>query len=121
VDSYYRYLRAAGIAKIMTKIEPFTDLPTGAPPLNRRVYTAAKKPFEWLWGFVSWVGQPYLLAWPIAALVSVFLTMLQYSRAPAALSLGQYAFNAFAISLVWAFYLGSVFLAIRLIRAVFNR
>lgn len=101
----------------MTKIEPFTDLPTEAPPMNRRVYNAAKKPFEWLWEFVK----PYLLALPITAVVSIFLTMLQYSRAPDALPLGQYAFNAFAISLVWAVYLGSIFLVFKLVRGFFNR
>lgn len=102
----------------MNKQAKFCDVPDGYVPPNRRIYENAKKPFGWLWSFVSWMGLPFLQALPFTMLASFVVNVFLHTQDGTALWSGKVAFDVIAVGLVWMLYLGGLFLAIKFLRAL---
>lgn len=100
--------------------EKFYDVSTEPPPLNRRVYAAAKAPFGYLWEFVSWVGLPWLQALPFAFVAAVVVQAIAYGVPSSATAWWAALVDVGAVGLVWTAYLGAFFFAIKVLRSIFR-
>lgn len=103
----------------MSNQAKFYDLPTEPPPLNRRVYTAAKAPFGYLWTFVVWAGKPWLQALPWALFAGAVVSLLSANQGGFP-GWERVAVNALSVGLVWTVYLGAVFLLVKGLRRAFG-
>lgn len=105
----------------MSNQEKFYDTPTEPMPRNRRIYDAAKVPFDKLWELIRWATAPWLLALPFAMTFSLVLEVITYSSKVHHFSLAHIAFEMFSLGLVWTAYLGAVFAVCHVIGAMLKR
>lgn len=102
----------------MSKQEKFYDwLSTGEPPpINRRVYEAAKLPFAYLAQFLWWVSSPWRRALPLAlagvALLCGFLILMGYET----ITWGDFGTVATVATVV----VGVVVVILDVLRAIFE-
>jgi len=102
----------------MSKQAKFCDVPDGYVPPNRRVYENAKKPFGWLWSFVSWIGLPFLQALPFTLMASFVVNVFLHTQDGSNLLSSKVAFDVIVVGLVWMVYVGGLFLALKALRAL---
>lgn len=102
--------------------EKFYDLPTGEPlPLNRRVYAAAKLPFEYLWEFLCLVSAPWRAALPWAFFASFIVNALANAGTLfETAKWGTFVSESIQVGLVWAFFLGFLIVFAHILRTLFK-
>jgi hypothetical protein len=104
----------------MSNPPKFLDLPTGYVPANRRVYDLAKMPFLWLWIGLTWLALPFLQAFVLTTLASTVMNVFLHVHAGSAFFTSAVAHDIFAVAVVWAVYLGAVFLVFKVLGALRN-
>lgn len=104
----------------MSNQAKFYNLPTEAPPLNRRIYDAAKLPFSYLFVMFFYIARPWVFAFPVAMCAAGLISYLVNQKAIEANGLWSVAEQTFSVGLVWTAYLGAAFLAVKLLRAIFE-
>ena len=105
----------------MSNPPKFYNLPTGYVPANRRVYNLAKLPFAWLWAGVSWLLLPFVQAFVLTLLASTVLNVFVHVHDGSAVFTGAVAYEIFAVAVVWAVYVGALFLVLKLLGALRSR
>lgn len=103
----------------MGKQEKFYDWSNEPPPRNRRIYAAAKVPFGYLWEFVCWLGLPWLQALPIAFVAATVLKLFAFGL-PSWGAWSDTLYDVMTVGLLWTFYLGAVFAAVKVLRCIFE-
>lgn len=104
----------------MSNQAKFYDMPTEPPPLNRRVYAAAKAPFAYIWVFVRWVCGPWFQALPFAFVAAAVASALAHSGSGPDATLAKIVQDTFAVGLVWTAYLGALVFFVKAVRALFK-
>ncbi|KWA83891.1 hypothetical protein WL29_21225 [Burkholderia ubonensis] len=105
---------------MMSKKEKFYDVSTEPPPLNRRVYAAAKAPFGYLWEFVCWVGLPWVQALPFAFVAAAVVQAIAYGVPSSASAWWAALGDVGTVGLVWSAYLGALFFVIKVLLRIFR-
>lgn len=103
----------------MSNQAKFYGLPTEPPPLNRRIYAAAKAPFGHLWTFVKWALMPWLKALPWAMAAGIVVSLLAANK-NGFLGWERFAVDTLSVGLVWTVYLGALILLVKGLRRVFE-
>ncbi|KVP96410.1 hypothetical protein WJ97_11000 [Burkholderia ubonensis] len=103
----------------MNKQEKFYDLPTEPPPVNRRIYAAAKAPFGYIWEFLGWASKPWLTALPLAMVAAVVVNLLAYG-VPASDGWMHFVRDSVSVGLLWTAGLGAIFAVLKAIQALFR-
>lgn len=85
------------------------------PPLNRRIYTAAKAPFAYLRDIAIWAVRPWLTAAPFGFLAAALVGfMANQAITPNML------IDVVQVGLVWTVYLGGAIAIFKILKGFFN-
>lgn len=102
--------------------EKFYESPTDEPlPFNRRVYAAAKLPFEYLWESLCSVSLPWRAALPWALFASFIVNAIANTDTLfETAKWGTFVSETIGVGLVWAFFLGFLIVFAHILRALFK-